>query len=291
MKRYSILLCLFIGLSTFAQSINQEMDGKKPYLIGKINKDGLTTAPYQSWFEKNYNSVQPDAKLVEQLKPLLPEYTIKAFLGTWCGDSRREVPRLYQVLDLAEFPLQRLTTVALDKHADHYRQSPGGEQEAMNVFRVPTIILFKDGKEVNRIVERPKVSIEADLLTMMQGEYVPNYQGVTDIMGLMADLGPVKFERRLQRTARNYKEEVEHYYGFSTLAKVWYADNKKDEAVAVTRLSCMMFPEEKGPKLLLASYLEAVNLAQEARILYNEVLGLEAENSTAKNGLKRLATK
>lgn len=291
MKHLLLLLSFLITTNVLAQSINTQVDAKKPYLVGKINKEGLETPPYSSWFEKNYQAGKPDPGVIEQLQNQLSEYTIKAFLGTWCGDSRREIPKLYNVLDAAQFPLDRLTTVALDKRADSYRQSPGGEQEAMKVFRVPTIILFKDGKEVNRIIERPKVSIEADLLAMIAGNYTPNYADVTALMELMEELGPEKFERKLDRIARNQGAQLEHYYGLHTLAKVWYAAHKQDEAITITRLNCKLFPQEKGPKLLLASYMEDRGLTTDAGVLYREVLQLEADNTTAKNALKRLDTK
>lgn len=291
MKHIVLLISLFTAALLNGQSINKQIEGSRPYLVGKINKEGLQSEPYRNWFDKNYQSSKPDPQTIQELKEMLPDYTIRVFLGTWCGDSRREVPRLYQLLDAASFPLQRLTTVALDKQSVHYRQSPGGEHEAMNVFRVPTFILLKDGKEVNRIIERPKASLEEDLLSMIKGDYSPNYQGVTAIIQLMEELGPGKFERKLDRIANRQGKEVENHYGLHTLAKVWYADEKQQEAIAISRLNCLIFPDEKSPKLLLASYLEGQGQSQDARMLYRQVLELEAENSTAKNALKRLATK
>lgn len=291
MKLLSYCLALLFCSNLSAQSINQEIDSSKPYLVGKINKEGLQSGAYAQWFEKNYNNHKPDPTTTEALQESLSDYTIKAFLGTWCGDSKREVPRLYAVLDAANFPLQRLTTVALDKQAKVYRQSPGGEQEALNVFRVPTIIVFKDGKEVNRIIERPKVSIEDDLLAIVNGNYQPNYQGETLVIKRMEEWGLDRFAKRQKKIAKEVAPMIKRYYGLQTLAKVQYAAGKQEEAIEITRLNTQLFPEEKGPKLLLAKYREADGDLVGAKELYNQVLEIEADNSTAKQALKRMETK
>lgn len=36
-----------------------------------------------------------------------------------------------------------------------YKESLQHEKKGLNIVRVPTFVIFKDGKEVNRIIERP----------------------------------------------------------------------------------------------------------------------------------------
>ena len=104
------------------------------------------------------------------------EYDIKLFLGTWCGDSKRESPKLIKILETADFPMEQLEIVALDYRKGLYKTSPTGEEKGLNIIKVPTIIFFKDGKEVNRIVESPLETLEQDIAQIVfKKDYVPNY--------------------------------------------------------------------------------------------------------------------
>ena len=84
---------LFTILLTYqmlmSQSLNKQVKDEegKDMLLGTINKTGLTQAPFNEWFDKNYKDYAVNDKIVKQLKDSLNQYTIKAFLGTWCGDS------------------------------------------------------------------------------------------------------------------------------------------------------------------------------------------------------------
>jgi hypothetical protein len=49
------------------------------------------------------------------------------------------------------------------------RGDPEGLAAAYNFQRIPTIMVFQGGAEIGRIVESPEVSLEHDLLTILQG--------------------------------------------------------------------------------------------------------------------------
>ena len=150
-------------------------DGKT-FLLGEIPREALVKAPYADWFQNNYDNYMVDQRLVALFKDALLETEILLFLGTWCGDSKREVPRFLKLLDAAAFPAEQLKIVALDRRKEQYKKSPGGEEQGRNIQRVPTFILLQKGKEVNRIVERPIESLEEDVYTILSGgEYIPNY--------------------------------------------------------------------------------------------------------------------
>ena len=50
-------------------------------------------------------------------------------MGTWCGDSKREVPRFYKILDEMGVKEQDIQLYNLDNRGDAYKQSPGGEEK------------------------------------------------------------------------------------------------------------------------------------------------------------------
>jgi len=81
------------------------------------------------------------------------------FLGSWCDDAKREVPRFLKLMQILNIDPSHLTLIGVDR--DH--RSPGKEEQKYNVEKVPTFIFLKNAKEVGRIVEAPLASIEKDI--------------------------------------------------------------------------------------------------------------------------------
>jgi len=178
MKQVVTILMSLCATLVFAQEFNKEitLENGKKFMVGKITVQGLQTAPYSPWFQKGFDNYLVDMSIIELMKKDLPKFNIKLFLGTWCGDSRRETPRLLKILEAADFPMEQLEIVALDYRKGHYKTSPTGEEKGLNIKKVPTIIFFKDGKEVNRIVESPLESLEEDMAQIIfNKQYTPNY--------------------------------------------------------------------------------------------------------------------
>ncbi|MEX0273216.1 MAG: thioredoxin family protein [Flavobacteriaceae bacterium] len=179
MKKWIIVpIVLLICSYLVGQHPPQEIvlkDGRS-FLVGKIEAESLQAKPYQTWYNKNFNAYSVDTETIKSLKDDLNPYHILVFMGTWCGDSKREVPRFLKLLEAADFPSNQLKIVAVDRRKEFYKKSPSGEEWGLDIRRVPTFIFLKDGKEANRIVESPVVSLEKDILAIVGGQkYVPNY--------------------------------------------------------------------------------------------------------------------
>ncbi|MCQ4034508.1 TlpA family protein disulfide reductase [Kaistella montana] len=148
--------------------VNREVettnDGKM--LLGTQTKNQLQKAPYSDWYVKEHDEYAIDQKTVEELKKeKLNSYGITVFLGTWCEDSHREVPRLMKILESINFPEQKLTIIAVNRK----KESPSGEEGVYNIQKVPTIIVQKYGKEIGRIIEYPTTGyLERDLLEILK---------------------------------------------------------------------------------------------------------------------------
>ncbi|MCK0155922.1 thioredoxin family protein [Cellulophaga sp. F20128] len=161
-----------------AQIVNRVIKdyNNREILVGKINKVGLTNPTFAPWFTPKYNAYEIDTTILNTLKTHLKDYKIVAFIGTWCGDSKREIPRFYKILETVNYPMSHFSLVAVDNSKDNYKKSPNGEEKGLHIIRVPTFIIYKDNKEINRIIESPVVSLEKDLAVIIQGgEYVPNF--------------------------------------------------------------------------------------------------------------------
>ncbi|UOY05089.1 thioredoxin family protein [Muricauda sp. SCSIO 64092] len=178
MKNLFFLMSIALVFQLKAQTAYQEIatPNGDPFLLGKISKANLKASPYQTWYKNNYEAYPVDENLVSLFKKELNQHEVVLFLGTWCGDSKREVPRMLKILETANFPEKQLKIVALDRRKDNYKKGPNGEEIGWNIKRVPTLILLKNGVETNRIVERPVDTLEEDLLAILTNlDYTPNY--------------------------------------------------------------------------------------------------------------------
>jgi len=150
--------------------------GGDPMLLGHCDIALLKQGIFQQWFVPGFTSYQPDSSIARSLQPLLKNKVIEIFLGTWCGDSRREVPRMLKMLESCGYDIQKVKLIFVSNAADAYKQSPQHEESGKNIKRVPTMILYENQAEIGRIIEYPVETLEKDLLRILKGEkYVPNY--------------------------------------------------------------------------------------------------------------------
>lgn len=143
-------------------------------LLGEIEKQDFLSPPFDSWFNSNYDNYTPGTAEIEKIKANLKDIDmVRIYMGTWCPDSRREVPHFFKILEAADYDLDNVQMVAVDRS----KIAPDGSQELYNVFRVPTFIFYRNGKEIGRYVEHSRESIEKDIAKIVSGEaYKHSYE-------------------------------------------------------------------------------------------------------------------
>lgn len=142
-----------------------------PVLIGKKEIEDIKKPPYTKWFMESYR-YEFDQPKMGALKTALEGKSITIFMGTWCEDSRLQVPALISILDAIAFDKSKVTLITMSRDKD----TPDGFENDKNIEYVPTIILYDNEKELGRIVEYPIETLEADLLKIATGqEYTPAY--------------------------------------------------------------------------------------------------------------------
>lgn len=277
------LLILTLGTVCYSQTFNQEITNTKGVrsLTGKINFEKLNSHPYNTWFTKNHDAYQPNENIVSSIKDSLQEYTIQIFMGTWCGDSKREVPRFYKTLNTASFSLDRLTCIAVQADREHYKQSIGGEHEGLNIHRVPTFIFYKNGKEINRIVEAPIKTLEEDIKEIVSGTYVPNYSGVTKVHEIISKNGIDSLAKDPQLISK-LKNELTNMYDLNTYANVLFFNGNTIEAIEVLKLNTILFPKESDAYISLANKLVITNNIPEAIANYERSLEIKKNPEISK---------
>ncbi|HOU01247.1 MAG: thioredoxin [Bacteroidales bacterium] len=137
------------------------------WVLGYFTPERIKRAPHSEWYFKGYDTYTPDQVTVNKLTDIGTEnITIKIVLGTWCPDSRREVPRFIKIIDMWKFPPDRVTYIGVDDS----KLSPVAEYPGLDIQRVPTFIIYKNNVEAGRIIENPLTSLEQDILNILTKE-------------------------------------------------------------------------------------------------------------------------
>jgi thiol-disulfide isomerase/thioredoxin len=136
------------------------------WLLGYFNPLQLKGEPHSAWFYKGYDEYMPDRNAMDNLKSIATgDLSIKIVMGTWCPDSRREVPRFEKILDEWKMPAEKVTFIGVD----NAKISPIGEYDKLEIHRVPTFIIYRNNIEAGRIIENPVTSLEQDMVNILRG--------------------------------------------------------------------------------------------------------------------------
>lgn len=148
-----------------------------PVLVGEVTREQIEAA-VPDWVRAQVESeIDPEAA---QALAAVPPAEITVYLGTWCSDSRREVPRFWRALDqtggMVPFTVEY---VAVDED----KQEPASALEGVHLEYVPTFLVRRDERELGRVVEVAEDGIERDLLALLTGEVQGVVSGRDDDSG------------------------------------------------------------------------------------------------------------
>lgn len=161
-----IIIIVFSSCSITKNKTITDKRTERKELIGTCTRAGFQKEEFKTWFQKGYNEYKPDAEVVNKLKEqvLYKGVSIKIIFGTWCGDSRRELPRFYKIADETNIPGNIVSLTAIDTK----RSSRDKKLDSVEFTRIPTFIFYKNGEEIGRIVESAKESLEKDMLSILE---------------------------------------------------------------------------------------------------------------------------
>lgn len=263
-------------------------NGNDTILLGRINTEALQQQPYNSWFIKNYEAYKLDTLVALNLKPLLHNKTIELFLGTWCGDSKREVPKMLKVLQTARLDTAQLKMICVNHTDNAYKQSNAGEENNKHIFRVPTLIVYEDGKELGRITETPLESFEKDLITICAGlPYTPKYKAATWWIKNKLGISSCLTDKELKAIANKLKPITRNGSEFNSLGYMLLSQKKINQALNVFKLNTFIYPVDYN---LWDSLAEAYELVKDKDLVietYKKVLELHPSNSKAKQKIEK----
>jgi len=154
------LLLLMLALPSPAGPVVSGTTGE--VLLGRTGRSEiLAISPEWQQRYDEYKPAREDVAVVSQA----PEGSlVMVYFGSWCGDSRRGVPRFLKTLDEAHAPNLKVRYVAVDR----FKKEPARRLEGVGLELVPTYVLSIHGHEIGRIVETPATTIEHDLALLLR---------------------------------------------------------------------------------------------------------------------------
>jgi hypothetical protein len=178
----SILPLLLVLLLAAGEPANEPKteakEGEHPALVGPLTRQQVEEA-LPEWVEAEV-AAQPEAAAAHALAAVPSGAAVTVLLGTWCSDSRREVPRLWRALDEAGGSVPfAISYIGVDQD----KKEPAAEIAAAGLRYVPTLIVRRDGREVGRIVESAPHGVERDLLALLDGSAHGVVSGRDDLAG------------------------------------------------------------------------------------------------------------
>lgn len=259
----------------------------KPMLIGSCTKSALQQKPFSEWFNKNYDAYKVNDTVTAMMKPFLNGRSFVLFMGTWCGDSKREIPRMFRILKDCGVKQSQIKLVMVDDHDSTYKQSPGHEERGLNIHRVPTLIVYENSNELGRIVESPIVSLERDLFAILsRDDYKPNYRAVIYLDSLFKNNRAI--ENKLSETAGLIRPILKNAAELNTYGYVLMARKAMDQALVVFKLNILLYPKNANLYDSLGEYYFNTGNKEAAKENYRKVLELDAKNENAMKMLEKI---
>ncbi len=169
MIRYLAVLAFVLLVSSAGSIFAQEINFSDPqtWLLGYFQSDELIQEPYAIWFNEEFDSYQIDEEaLIDLMNIDLEDIEVLVVMGTWCSDSRREVPRFLKLCQLIGLDQDKVRFIGTDS----YKEAPVDDYEALDIERVPTFIFYYKKNEFGRIIEYPKASLEKDMVNILEAK-------------------------------------------------------------------------------------------------------------------------
>lgn len=147
----SLLLVVYISNAQNRFETLVERPNEKS-LVGVLSKEVLSNESSFTWFPENYKAYQPHAGGLATLKSYRDSIQLLAFMGTWCEDSHFIIPRFFALAEQAGVDPSRIVLIGVNRKKETW----GDLTKPLGIVNVPTLIIFRNGKEIGRVVEYGK---------------------------------------------------------------------------------------------------------------------------------------
>jgi tetratricopeptide (TPR) repeat protein len=278
---------------------------KEEHLLGKCSLADFSKSPYNAWFQQGYTSYTPNTSICAALKKTnISHLRFKIFLGTWCGDSKREFPRLAKLLHELNVSENAIEIIAVNSADSLYKRSPTGEEKNADIFRVPTVLIFEqqstqkhhssttEWQELARVVEYPQESWERDLMKIARREvYRSSYSSYPVIRQWLREGILTDTNTSVSGLASQLRHIVSSEGELNACAFVLLSRGQIQEAVTLYRVNASIFPQSSPVLESLAEGYEKLGKPESAIRALERALELDAKNTSALALLVKLKAK
>jgi hypothetical protein len=134
----------------------------KQYLVGYY--DYATFQKECRWDHFTDEKYKPSQRWLDSLATLhiTDSLRLQLFLGCYCGDSKKWVPRFFDLkpgLPIAEVEIISVDTTKKDEK---------NLATAVGLKKIPTFIFYQGSNEIGRIVEKPKRGLERNIFNLLK---------------------------------------------------------------------------------------------------------------------------
>jgi thiol-disulfide isomerase/thioredoxin len=138
-----------------------------PVVMGEISwKDWQRAAQWETYAPPANYTPSPafTSRIEEDVRATDLDLRFILFAGSWCEDSQTELPKFFALADAASIPANKITIIGVDEN----KFEPSGMAAKYGIYKIPTLIALKNGKETGRIIEKPRTSWELDVIVIIE---------------------------------------------------------------------------------------------------------------------------
>ncbi|MEI7811559.1 MAG: thioredoxin family protein [Ignavibacteria bacterium] len=161
---FSLLFVVTLQAQNKSRMVTDEKSGGQ-MLTGISDRPVFSDTTFSWWFNSEYEGYKVKIKDLDGVKEKIKDFDITIVMAAWCGDSRREIPRFYKILDSLEYPSDKIKLIMVDRK----KKDPSGEADSLKIRFIPTIIFYNGKTEAGRIIEAPKETLETDIHNIIFG--------------------------------------------------------------------------------------------------------------------------
>ncbi|MBM3914466.1 MAG: thioredoxin family protein [Sphingomonadales bacterium] len=145
---FFFLLLMGVAFAQPSYETLQERPNEKTFK-GWLTRATLEQESSFTWMQENYKAYQPHTAGLQLLRQYKDSVRFLVFMGTWCEDSHFIIPRFFAMADAAGLAADRISLAGVDRNKTTWGQLSA----TLQVDLVPTIIVYRQGKELGRVIE------------------------------------------------------------------------------------------------------------------------------------------
>lgn len=158
-----LLIILFIGSNRVWSQEPDTIASDFQGLVGEVSRSQLQNSEFKNSFYDEYRSYEPSDEAIQKLSDLIYNYRITVVMGTWCSDSKMQVPRFFKILDQLDYNTSKIRIICVDKD----KLAGNLDISSLSIKYVPIFIFKMGNEEKGRIVESPETTLEGDMIRIL----------------------------------------------------------------------------------------------------------------------------